>query len=60
MKMRAIVIGTTRIKRPASRLSIKLVREGVMNTGLGWAQGTKRILLVLMISTIATLGKLKR
>lgn len=58
MKISAIVAGMMRIKRPASRLSMKLVKEGVMKVSLGWAQGTKRILLDLMISTIATLEKL--
>ena len=35
MKISAIVAGTTMIKRPASRLSIKLAKEGVMTIDLG-------------------------
>ena len=33
--MSAIVAGTTMMSKPASRLSMKLVREGVIESGLG-------------------------
>jgi hypothetical protein len=41
MKIRAIVAGTTRIKRPASRLNMKLVKEGVMGN-IPWLGSRRR------------------
>jgi hypothetical protein len=41
MKISAIVAGTTRIKRPASRLNMKLVKEGVIGV-IPWLGSRKR------------------
>jgi hypothetical protein len=60
MKIKAMVAGTTKIKRPASRLSRKFIKEGVM-TYVPWLglKGFEKGFEIVKLS-IKAVNKLRR